>query len=75
MRLPPHKTKIVATVGPASKKRKTLEAMVKAGMSVARINFAHGGDLEEHARVIETVRDVSRRLNRPWPSSVTCRGG
>ncbi|ASI98990.1 pyruvate kinase [Thermococcus celer] len=64
MRLPPHKTKIVATVGPASKKRKTLEAMVKAGMSVARINFAHG-DLEEHARVIETVRDVSRRLNRP----------
>ncbi|ASJ09333.1 pyruvate kinase [Thermococcus siculi] len=64
MRLPSHRTKIIATIGPSSLKRKTIEAMVKAGMSVARINFAHG-DLEQHARTVELVRRVSERLNRP----------
>ncbi len=64
MRLPSHKTKIIATIGPSSLKRETIEAMLKAGMSVARINFAHG-DLEQHARTIELVRSVSERLNRP----------
>ncbi|NJE62541.1 pyruvate kinase [Thermococcus sp. 21S7] len=64
MRLPSHKTKIVATIGPASMKRTTFEAMVKAGLSVARINFAHG-DLEQHARTVAMVREVSERLNRP----------
>ncbi|ASJ07229.1 pyruvate kinase [Thermococcus pacificus] len=64
MRLPSHKTKIIATIGPSSLKRETIEAMIKAGMSVARINFAHG-DLEQHARTIELVRSVSERLNRP----------
>ncbi|ANF23470.1 pyruvate kinase [Thermococcus piezophilus] len=64
MRLPSHKTKIIATIGPASLKRKTVETMVKAGMSVARINFAHG-DFEQHAKTVELVRKVSDRLNRP----------
>ncbi|NJE31296.1 pyruvate kinase [Thermococcus sp. 18S1] len=64
MRLPAHKTKIVATIGPASLKSETIEAMIKAGMGVARINFAHG-DLEQHARTIELVRKAARRLNRP----------
>lgn len=64
MKLPSHKTKIVATIGPASMNRKTIEAMIRAGLSVARINFAHG-DLEQHAKTIETVREASERLNRP----------
>ncbi|NJE47631.1 pyruvate kinase [Thermococcus sp. GR7] len=64
MKLPPHKTKIIATVGPASLNRKTLKAMIKAGMSVARINFAHG-DSEQHAKTVELIREVSERLNRP----------
>lgn len=64
MRLPSNKTKIIATIGPSSLKRETIEAMIKAGMNVARINFAHG-DLEQHAKVIETVRRASERLNRP----------
>ncbi|ASJ04700.1 pyruvate kinase [Thermococcus barossii] len=64
MRLPSHKTKIVATIGPASMNRKTIEAMIKAGLSVARINFAHG-DLEQHAKTVEMVREISERLNRP----------
>ncbi|AFL96091.1 pyruvate kinase [Thermococcus cleftensis] len=64
MRLPSHKTKIIATIGPASLKRSTLEAMIKSGMSVARINFAHG-DLEQHAKTVELIREVSEKLNRP----------
>lgn len=38
--------------------------MIKAGMSVARINFAHG-DSEQHAKTVELIREVSERLNRP----------
>lgn len=64
MRLPTHKTKIVATIGPASRDRKTLTALVKAGMNVARINFAHG-TFEEHEKTIHTVREVSEKLNVP----------
>jgi len=64
MRLPGHKTKIIATLGPASLNEKTVSAMVRAGMSVARLNFAHG-TLEQHERAIRLVRRVSEKLNRP----------
>ena len=64
MRLPGHKTKIVATLGPASLKRKTVEAMIRAGMNVARLNFSHGS-LEQHERAIKLVRDASERLGVP----------
>jgi pyruvate kinase len=42
------RTKIVATIGPASRDVDTLVAMIEAGMDVARLNFAHG-TREEHA--------------------------
>ncbi len=64
MRLPGHKTKIIATLGPASLKEKTVSAMIRAGMSVARLNFAHG-DLKQHEKAIKLVRKVSEKLNRP----------
>lgn len=64
MRLPGQKTKIIVTLGPASLNEKTITAMVRAGMSVARINFAHG-DLKQHEKSIKLVRKVSERLNRP----------
>jgi pyruvate kinase len=48
-------TKIVATIGPASREPDVLEAMVRAGMDVARLNFAHG-DPEEHAETVARVR-------------------
>jgi len=64
MRLPTHKTKIVATIGPASRDRKTITSLVKAGMNIARINFAHG-TFEEHLKTIQTVRAVSEKLNVP----------
>ena len=55
MKLPIQKTKIVATIGPASESRAVMEAMIQAGMNVARINFAHG-DFNGHKRVIENLR-------------------
>lgn len=55
MSLPPNKTKIVCTIGPASEKRETMERMLLAGMNVARLNFSHG-DFSGHGRVIENLR-------------------
>ena len=58
------KTKIVATIGPASSSREVLEKLIEAGMNVARLNFSHG-NYEGHAQVIRTIRSLSRSLNRP----------
>jgi len=55
------RTKIVCTIGPATSSEQQLEALVSAGMNVARLNFSHG-ELEEHGAVIERVRRVSKRL-------------
>ena len=61
---PPHKTKIVCTIGPATESEAQLESLVHAGMSVARLNFSHG-DHAWHRAVIQRVRRVSERLGRP----------
>ena len=63
MRLPSHKTKIVATIGPTSDDSKILESLIKAGMSVARINFSHG-TFEDQGKRIERVRRISKRIGR-----------
>lgn len=55
MDLPNKKTKIVCTLGPATEEPAVLERLIRNGMNVARINFAHG-DLETHARMIANVR-------------------
>ncbi len=60
----PNKTKIVATIGPASNTKPILEKLVKAGMCVARLNFSHGS-YQEHVEVIKAVRSISRVMNRP----------
>jgi pyruvate kinase len=52
VKLPEHKTKIVATIGPASESPKVMKDMIKAGMNVARLNFSHG-DFKGHKRVID----------------------
>ncbi len=59
-----HRTKIVATIGPASSSHDTLCQMVKAGMSVARLNFSHGS-YEDHTRMIQLLRQVSQELDTP----------
>ncbi len=58
------KTKIVATIGPASSKRSMLERLILAGMNVARLNFSHGS-YETHTEVIRTLRSLSRTMNQP----------
>jgi pyruvate kinase len=58
------RTKIVATIGPASEKKETLSAMIKAGMNVARLNFSHG-EHDWHAKVIKTIRNLSEELKSP----------
>ena len=55
------RTKIVATIGPASRDPRVLRAMVAAGTNVARLNFSHGTHAE-HAATIEAVRNVSSEL-------------
>jgi pyruvate kinase len=59
MLLPNHKTKIVATIGPASESPAVLEQMIHAGMNVARLNFSHG-EFDAHRRVIENIRAASK---------------
>lgn len=58
------KTKIVCTLGPASRDEDTMRAMLEAGMNVARLNFSHGTH-EEHRKTIETFRKVRDGLNIP----------
>ncbi len=58
------RTKIVATIGPASREPETLLRMVEAGMDVARLNYSHG-TLDEHAETIRRVRDAAGRVGRP----------
>ncbi|HXA53800.1 MAG TPA: pyruvate kinase [Solirubrobacteraceae bacterium] len=58
------RTKIVATIGPASREPETLLKMVNAGMDVARLNYSHG-TLEEHAETVRRVRDAAGRAGRP----------
>lgn len=52
------KTKIVATLGPASSDKETLRQMFLEGMNVCRMNFSHGAR-EVHAKVIETIRELN----------------
>ncbi len=64
MLAPTHRTKIVATIGPASRSREILKQMVQAGMSVARLNFSHGS-YDDHAQTVELIRSVSLELDTP----------
>ncbi|MBK9782332.1 MAG: pyruvate kinase [Anaerolineales bacterium] len=58
------RAKIVATIGPASDSEQALEAIIKAGMNVARLNFSHGTH-EQHALRVAAIRAVSKRLAMP----------
>jgi len=57
------KTKIIATLGPASADRETIGRMIDAGMDVARLNFSHG-DHETHRRTATWVREAAEASGR-----------
>ena len=61
--LPTHKTKIVATIGPASESPDMLARLIRAGLDVARLNFSHGNPAK-HAEVIQRIRDAARETGR-----------
>jgi pyruvate kinase len=61
--LPAHKTKIVATIGPASESPEMLARLIRAGMNIARLNFSHG-DLPNHAEIIRRIHDAARQTGR-----------
>jgi len=56
------KTKIVATIGPATSSEKVLTQIIKHGVDVCRVNFSHGRK-EEHREVINTIRSINKKLN------------
>jgi pyruvate kinase len=56
-------TKIVATIGPASSEPAVLEQLIRAGVDVARLNFAHG-DPEQHAATARSIREAAERTGR-----------
>src|SRR5450755_1925230 len=57
------RTKIVATIGPASRDPETLRRLIDAGLDVARLNFSHG-DRELHAENAARVRDAASAAGR-----------
>jgi pyruvate kinase len=63
VKLPSHKTKIVCTIGPASRSEAVLKEMIKNGMNVARLNFSHA-DLDDHAENIRRIRSAAAQVGR-----------
>ena len=64
-----HRTKIVATVGPACDSYEQLLALVKAGVNVFRLNFSHGSH-EDKARIIDSIR----KINNTEPYNISILG-
>ncbi len=55
------RTKIVATIGPATSSRESLMKLIQTGVNVCRLNFSHGKH-EDHVQVIEHIRDIDTEL-------------
>lgn len=67
------KTKVIATLGPACDSSETLEAMIRAGMNVARLNFSHGTHDEHLARLLR-VREAAAALGANVGVMIDTRG-
>jgi pyruvate kinase len=57
------RAKIIATLGPASNDKQTITKLIKAGVDVFRLNFSFGS-YDEHAEVINRIREISQDLNK-----------
>ena len=58
------RTKIICTVGPATSAPDRLQALVEAGMNMARLNFSHGA-YEVHAQTAKHLRQISAEQQKP----------
>lgn len=58
------KTKIVATIGPASWDEATLRALFTEGVNVCRLNFSHG-DHKSHKETMDRIKNVRKEMNLP----------
>ncbi len=67
------KTKIVATLGPASNSVDEIKALIKAGISAARLNFSHG-DHDEHGQRMKNLKTAREELNAPIPIILDTKG-
>lgn len=56
------KTKIVATIGPATASREMLEKLIHEGVNVVRVNFSHGS-YDDHKKVIQNIRKINKDLS------------
>jgi pyruvate kinase len=63
LQLPNHKTKIVCTIGPASRTDSVIKNLIKSGMNVARLNFSHG-NTKDHRQDIRRIRSIASHLER-----------
>ncbi len=63
MTLPLNKTKIVCTIGPASRSQEVMKGLLSAGMNIARLNFSYG-DFSGHKGVMEDLRTVAKGTGR-----------
>ena len=61
---PMRRTKIVATIGPATESKQVLRQLIEAGATTFRLNFSHG-DHEDHAERIIAIRQVAQELGVP----------
>lgn len=61
--LPRRKTKIVATIGPATSSEETIRTLIQNGMNVARLNFSHGTH-ENHSKILKIIRAESAKLRK-----------
>ena len=60
----PVRTKIVATIGPASSGNAGVKSLIEAGVDVFRLNMAHGS-VQEHTETLNTIRHASDQVGRP----------
>src|SRR5438034_2979748 len=60
----PRRTKIVATIGPATASPERVRALIDAGMDAARLNLSHGTH-DDHSKTAELVRDAQERTGKP----------
>jgi len=67
------KTKILATLGPATSNVETIKQMINNGMDAARVNFSHG-TYESHTKIINMLKQAREELNKPIPIVLDTKG-